>query len=98
MAQLCNDEIIKFASEHGMSYQEAWRTLMDSKVKIEHGKPDIGFTTKFCMKEKVILPNNERGEIISVYKAKSWTEPKYSVMTELGHVKTFAENDIKATQ
>lgn len=96
MAQFSNDEIIKFASEHGISYQEAWRTLMDSKVKTEQSKPDTGFATRFCMKEKVILPNNERGEIMSVYKAKSWTEPKYSVMTELGHVKTFSENDMKA--
>ena len=98
MSQFRNDEIIKFASEHGISYQEAWRTLIDSKAKTEKVKEDVGVKTKFCRHEDVSLPGNERGRVLSVYKAKSWTEPKYSVVISTGHVKTYTESDMEAAK
>ena len=96
MGQLSNEDIIKFASDNGISYQEAWRTLIDSRVKSEHGKEDTGVKTRFCLNEKVLLPGNEKGKVLSVYKARSWTEPKYSIVMTTGHVKTYTESDIEA--
>ena len=98
MSQISNSEIIKFASDNGISYQAAWRTLIDSRVKTEGGKEDIGFKTRFCMHEEVSLPGKEKGKVLSVYKARSWTEPKYSVVTTTGHVKTYTESDIEAVR
>ena len=101
MAQIFDSEIARYASEHKISYRDAWRALINSKGEKSEDRKTYGerlqtdVKTAFCIGEGVIVPGGNRGKVVEAYKAKSWVNPKYSVMMETGHVRTYSEEELK---
>ena len=77
--RIFSSEINDYARQQRVSYQEAWRALVnEASESYAEKQPAV---TKFAMKESVkILNMNEEGTVANIVMNKVWTCPKYTVI------------------
>ena len=92
--RIFSSEINEYARQHRVSYQEAWRALVNEASEGFAERPQS--VTKFVMKESVkILNMSEEGTVANIATSKVWTCPKYSVILNgSGRVLMLDEKDL----
>ena len=92
--KIFSSEINDYARQHRVSYQEAWRALVNEASEGFAERPQS--TTKFTMKESVkILNMSEEGTVANIAISKVWTCPKYTVvLSESGRAITLDETEL----
>jgi hypothetical protein len=92
--KIFSSEINDYARKHRVSYQEAWRTLVNEASESYTEKQPSA--TKFAMKEPVkILNMSEEGTVADIAMSRVWTCPKYTVVLNgSGRVLTLNETEL----
>ena len=92
--RIYSSDINAYAREHRVSYQEAWRALVNqSSDSFTEKQPAV---TKFSMKEIVGIKNmSDDGSVMDIISTGALQCPKYTViMHGSGRALTFSETDL----